>query len=615
MSIKEIYEVKYYYGVEISLVNYGYERSVKVSEIKYVEEKGNRLDVLKLYGNVSVILEADEMIPQAIPNLSELYMSQPGNPYTPTKDVKFRAKDKAINSIRISEEGRTLRIGSSWEKHEQLSNSFVHQCRIELGISPPLFKPECFQLHSFENSRNISAKISDRDFPKLFTIVKRRVWICYSAKLIPVFYRVLNEVIGRVPIKEVAYEDGIIALSSINIRDGKSVRYTEVNYFDVTFNNHLNHEVHFQLMKKEASHSYCKTGSKTFIDMEYKLLGEIAPQYEILKVYRTLINPEGYDLRVGSQAMYSLKSEKSELICRIIEEESHNTELKVKLIEDGVFHSIVSIVDDWKFFEYLSQRTWKCSSDEVTVIRVVNKLKVYLKIHEIETFDGVDIKGIPWRYLGSNYVEITETKFLDQSNRILKFEGTITFAGEDECSNIRKYKNAREFVRKSAEEVVPYYGTPMTVSFGDNVQNRKQIGYNKLIVGGRQNSMNFPVVLEKKLGGREFVAVCHLKSEYPMKIFPTFEIMNSDLKSLEAMNDYRDNSTYSKYFDNELSEVWNCAKETNDDLPFLRVVNRQCMKKHVPNKEAFCGLKKKITLGHGQVELKTYLLMRKDSNC
>ncbi|XP_039282921.1 uncharacterized protein LOC120351047 [Nilaparvata lugens] len=124
----------------------------------------------------------------------------------------------------------------------------------------------------------------------------------------------------------------------------------------------------------------------------------------------------------------------------------------------------------------------------------------------------------------------------------------------------------------------------MTVSFGDNVQNRKQIGYNKLIVGGRQNSMNFPVVLEKKLGGREFVAVCHLKSEYPMKIFPTFEIMNSDLKSLEAMNDYRDNSTYSKYFDNELSEVWNCAKETNDDLPFLRVVNRQCMKKHVPNK-------------------------------
>ncbi|RZF39853.1 hypothetical protein LSTR_LSTR000501 [Laodelphax striatellus] len=372
ISIKEIYEIKYFDGIEIALVNYGYERGVKVTEIKYLQKEGDELILLGL--SDSVKLDEDAKVPPVIPNLLRLHKSEPVNPYVPTKDVRFRTENVAVA---ISNKGKTLRIGASWKKrHNHPEDKTVYEC----------------------------------------------------------------------------------------------------------------------------------------IDQE--------------------------------DTFYS-------------------TEFKIKMIEDGVFHTLKPILNDKNNkFEYLSQKSWKCFDNQSIIIRVVNKLKVYGRVHEVETFDGVEIKEKP-QIDGFKSVVITEKKYVDHLNRALIFEGNIFFKnGKNKCLRIHEANKARLFVSKFEEEIVSYHGTPTKLVFGESVQDWRQ-SENTLIGGRGQNVMNFTIIPQKMIGEGTSVAVCQINSNYPDKIFTIFEILNNKLKSLEAMKGPKDSVTFLKYFQNVVNEVWDCASETN----------------------------------------------------
>ncbi|XP_022188713.2 uncharacterized protein LOC111047297 [Nilaparvata lugens] len=190
ISVRDIFEIKYYPYIEVATVDYlgSNKNSAKIKEIKFMYNDGGRFYNLKFDSKLIDEIVMDQTVhkPQTNPSFNEYAHSiepmRVGSERA-VKDFLFTPNDKPRKLINISPAGMNLRIGSTWHKKfegglARTTNEYI--CRREYGLDfPHIFTPECSVKHKFKNSEeSIYAKVTAEDFPRMFTVANREVWLC-----------------------------------------------------------------------------------------------------------------------------------------------------------------------------------------------------------------------------------------------------------------------------------------------------------------------------------------------------------------------------------------------------------------------------------------------------
>ncbi|XP_039281180.1 uncharacterized protein LOC120350680 isoform X1 [Nilaparvata lugens] len=378
------------------------------------------------------------------------------------KDFLFTPNDKPRKLINISPAGMNLRIGSTWHKKfegglARTTNEYI--CRREYGLDfPHIFTPECSVKHNLTNSdKSIYAKVTAEDFPRMFTVANREVWLCKNNH--DPIYRVVNLVIGRVPIKSIEPEDDIILIHSINITNGVSVIFKEVGFFKFYLLERHDFETPY-ILKEDDTVRESKLGNSLFWDGRYKL-----PR---MGIYKNIINAKGYDLRIGSKTSGPLSTNVNNLKSSC-EERDHShqdflTKLRLKMMVDDVVQSnklIEDIDESQHFFNYKNKRVWKCKekTTEKTFWMIVNVMEVLVAVRVVETFDGVELVQKPASNGTLKLLDIHETKFLDENYNPVIYLGQLEYKNNEGIDEVyQKRQSDGEVLRKSLDEIAHRLG-------------------------------------------------------------------------------------------------------------------------------------------------------------
>ncbi|XP_039294110.1 uncharacterized protein LOC120353629 [Nilaparvata lugens] len=238
ISFKEIRDIKYVSGVEVSLIDYSSdERRVKVVETKFFYRKDHTL-TSNTFAKASAL---NFKLHLKVHDRQRTY-PKPGLAF----EVKYPNEGNSlIHDIESS--GPYLRLGPSATPN---TGDITAQCEPLQGMNPALRRPEVFKVFESSNQKSapnedqsIYARLSDKEFDDLFIITKRKFWKCTpttttsngktSTSEHNSFHRVMHEVVGRKPIKKVISGFGNQEIVSVQMPDqqAKTVLFTIVDNF------------------------------------------------------------------------------------------------------------------------------------------------------------------------------------------------------------------------------------------------------------------------------------------------------------------------------------------------------------------------------------------------
>ncbi|RZF39877.1 hypothetical protein LSTR_LSTR008482 [Laodelphax striatellus] len=574
ISINDIYEIKYYDGVTVSVVNYfGSEKRVKLKEKKCLVEQTLGTETSYTAVRCNSVTAYYSESGKIIPNTHNVILrtkrqSQPSGHYLHRIAEEWRHTDTVLNQGRGQKaEGRSLRIGN--DPLKMINTQIRYKCIPEPGIDPSLFAPECYQktFIDTETATPIYARITQKDFVELFTIVERKVYFCKAERSNdnPV-YSVKQTLIGKGNIKEVEFGQGITELYSIRIENGKSIRYTEVKYFDASTRKPVEYVVLFKDGTEEDESSVSQY-SKNYkrCDIQYQLTPRT--------IYRTLINPEGFNIRVGSRPTEEISFRK-DMRCQKMEFDKRvnefNTEFKFNAVEDNEFHAYVT-EDSLKDIEYKSRNAWECSpegSTDMPIIRVENYFKVLIPVHQIETYDGVEITVSPSTTdrLTKN-LKIFEIKYLKLARggyRPVKIIGNrLKFPDYEDVLTASAVGSSTWAIEKnemfSSVDQVPI--RRHNEKAGDTVKFHKF-----KIMNNGEALIKFTIPSPTTTPDPDLL-ICKNLESHSDAVLPYFEILNARTNAkIEEMHSAKDVTFNSKYFENSVHKIWKCNSANDEGI-------------------------------------------------
>ncbi|XP_039288265.1 uncharacterized protein LOC111058616 isoform X1 [Nilaparvata lugens] len=483
-----------------------------------------------------------------------------------------------IPTAQLTSNGKSLKVGAEWDKNRTTIANYVCEKIHGMHPLPHRFQPEVYQKY---DNQNYYGKISEPYLSKMFTLVRSEVWLCKSINTNPYqFYRVLNEMIGRVEIKEVEYEDSIVALSSINIGSGGgeivTIRFTEIGIFYVHNHNRLREELKYKLIPSNPKTSFIVPEAGPEIkDMTYILNGN--------SVYRTLINHEGYDIRVGSAAVTDIGSSSATSRCRRHSGASEGFNIVFKLIinDEVSFYTRELIRSNYVYYSKKQSTVWLCdiegSQTGEQFYRIVNKLDVLVQVRIIESFDGIDILQTVMDD-GSTMIEITELKYIRKSRKnAVRYEGKISFMDHEVTSNVvDPYA-----VTKSIEETTIRVGLPLPLKHdryfnlhdfdGEMLNNLEEITFDST----KENTIAFAVTTSQ-IGENGDIVDCRLV-DHDSNLYPDFEILNNQNNEIDSMENFGDAEKYSQYMERDSYKIWLC-ENPEKKYKFYRTLSHQRVK-------------------------------------
>nr|WJX09114.1 putative salivary protein [Nilaparvata lugens] len=202
ISFKEIRDIKYVAGVEVSLIDYSSdERRVKVVETKYYYRKDHTV-----HSDVHVKASALNFELQLQVRDRQTTYPRPGFAFEVKSpdvsrrksdvsrrksdvsrresDVSRRESDVSRQSVRSQESSGFLflRLGPSATPNTDIITA---ECEPIQGMNPALRRPEVFKVFNSSKQgsapnedQNIYARLSDKEFDDHFIITKRKFWKC-----------------------------------------------------------------------------------------------------------------------------------------------------------------------------------------------------------------------------------------------------------------------------------------------------------------------------------------------------------------------------------------------------------------------------------------------------
>ncbi|RZF45517.1 hypothetical protein LSTR_LSTR005719 [Laodelphax striatellus] len=631
VSVKEISELRFYDGVEVSVLRYvGYKVNARVMEIKYVSEETARGKAagtaLKIDGCLRII-KGSSFVPYT-PNLNEVVYSRVAevrqlssyDRYSKsvivmydTPEIQFRIP--AAKSLHSSK-GRSLLIGSpATVQYDQSAArlDWIFKCFPYYHTTPysRTFRTDV-QEHVVD--KHVYAIINDDEFSNIFVIAHRKLHVCYYKT--ESFIRVEQDVIGRVPLKQLEYQPStIVQLSSVKVSGGTSVVFKEIKYID----SHGTFLQPFQfrppiIIYSEEHHSL-RIGGK--IDTRYLLRN-------YLHLSRTLISNDGYDLRIEQpiDAYYNcdmLWTRYDDDNCDTTKNKIGNTytfnkmspdeipraswqepSIWIKVVRDGNYQTIEPIMDEGNqlllfnkpILKLLSRDVWSCVLYKEylhTIIRVENRFKVLIPVRELETSDGVEIINTALEH-GGKSVEILEKKYFrfnfdpsqyQRPSQYIQFSCPSFFKKGSESSSYERFRKLA--IKKTADDTVHLIAPESEQGFtvkdvlSNNVEN---VAFKDLKIGKGTSLLSFNVNPLEPRGQPMDIADCKLeeKNKY-QQVRPNFIVLDKNDRTIERN---ADGSKYKEYFETLEKKVWKCLLRSDPGSPLLRVVHEHVLKRDLP---------------------------------
>ncbi|RZF48609.1 hypothetical protein LSTR_LSTR011240 [Laodelphax striatellus] len=598
---KEVLEVKYYDGVEVSAMNYEQDKYyTQVKEIKYILEKQNVWSSIKVEGSMCLLKSTDESF--GIPNfLKRIHKIKAGKNLNAIELKAYSNKNgNSPPLLQISDIGKSFFIGNS-ENLEKNENNAYNYCHLTSDASQflPMFTTTVRQpVHIGPNNEKIFVKISKEEAANYFTLIKREFFLCGPVEISLIsmsrfkderWIVIKNELIGRIPIKDLIIHSGVIDLVSISMPGGDvTVRFQEILFFEsrswqeVVFDGKIYFEEHSVRKRPQNIHP------RATLDMDHSI--DIAYLLSPSTFFRTVIGREGFDLRV--EVIY-MRTVQDHFEC----ESSHDyqykdafkTVVKVKLHDDRFFTS-VAVRDEYSsmFYKTVSTEVLLCKNIQTKVLRILNKVEILVPVREIETHDGVDVVQ---KVLddGSMSVTLYEKKYFDpETYKPVKLGGTIGFKTPDLAVATLE---ARQYaVDKTLYEAVRATGTLPTrlPTYSDYYRrsSSQKLSPVALWFSNGKYTVNFEEFGYESNRDGNLQAMCRKQSESNKKWLPVFDIVNSENGNKEKPSvGPAYNEDYSKYFLSVIYEEWICRLNTlksGNNYEFLRIVNSLQLKTHTP---------------------------------
>ncbi|RZF34564.1 hypothetical protein LSTR_LSTR014015 [Laodelphax striatellus] len=389
--------------------------------------------------------------------------------------------------------------------------------------------------------------------------------------------------IGTERIREVVYEDSVVGLSIINQTDFgeniKSVRFTDIGLFYTHSGERLTKEVNYTLVHRELTKSSVVNGAELGVDaLEFTYA--LTPT----SVYRTLLNPTGYDIRVGSKVSFYIGRPDDKSTCKKQPQNTikFNTVFKIKVEDGGVWHSTEMVKEQTNnyYFKPIKSESWLCEGVGYSFYRVINKIRVIIPVRFIETYDGIQILQKP---IDDDEVEteleITELKYLYSrgAKRAIMYVGRIDF-GENFMEDRKSYKLDIKAVRKSEEETTHWLGVAEDIHFPLKDYQISSGQNQKLKINAGTNRLNFPVT-QDNTGDASDIVECSLVHDRENHFYPGFNVENAAGTELKPGNlaNFENDTTYFSFFKNDFHELWLCECPEKG-YKFYRVLTRQSLK-------------------------------------
>ncbi|XP_039296616.1 uncharacterized protein LOC111060702 isoform X2 [Nilaparvata lugens] len=440
----------------------------------------------------------------------------------------------------------------------------------------PIFNTHLYELVTIEGVPPIEAEIPDKEFSKYFTIIKREVFFCHKSKQnlavvgdSDIYFRVENEAIGRVAVRQLIHDsDDVTIVMHLSIPDGVTVRYKEIKFFGT-------------------------------LSWQPVWIGrDIAFSLSPTTFYRTLIGPEGYDLRVGEGNSTNVM-EGDSFKCQKTEEykdkiDAFKTVVKLKLNSNSVF-SLATVLEESEpsFYKTVNTEILICSDDDKKsgFVRVLNTMELLVPVREIESYDGIYIVPKTLSDGHSLSATIIELKYLHlETMEPVIFGGTLIF---ETPGLIEPTLDARRHALPvCVDEAVRWTGHGLPADPGlfrdyyrhqpyEPIMKTLQISNSQPLYSLALNFKIYDYMLHSV-----DVTKCELSSENGRRLLPPCSIKNLGLSTAEQESTKKQldvNSNYSQYLSVMANEVWKCEGKTVIDAHqknrrsflkrYVRVVN------------------------------------------
>ncbi|XP_039291559.1 uncharacterized protein LOC111052006 isoform X2 [Nilaparvata lugens] len=573
ISTSNVSEVKYYDGVLVERVNYESidKYSAKVKDVKYITNNGKKW---RFEGSLCLV-EDENSATFGIPNFQA--------------NIRDERKGKPIdNSIELSKSGETLKIGYSMDNYDEFFIKIRCTLTSEGSQYSPLFTTNLYYVEESNRETPIKTRISDKEFSKFFTIIKREVYSCttqdiYSGIMVRNYLRIVNEGIGMVPIKKLYYKKLNLDMKYIKVPGGISVRFKDVMYFDYNWKQGFFTSENVLMVE---GHTASRRNSDNSIDIAYSLTPTT--------YYRSLIGSQGIDLRVGqfvsepalgdSQSQTVTCSKASMLYQNKID--SFRTIVKAKINDNGVISSmIVREQGGSNIYRSMGTEVLLCknSRQDLKFLRIVNRVEVMVAVRDIETCDGIYIVPKVLNDGQSMSVSITELKYLNETTfKPIKYGGTLQFEKPDLIQTTVDAR--RKALILSVEEAVRWNGQgvaldpyemfrayPSESERPNSLLPRSAGGYNDIVFNNLKStdlsSLTIATCSSITVPGTdEFLTPFHVLTED----------YNIDPRVIPV-----DKTRFPLYFTLLLHEEWLCLGK-NSPEKFMRIVNKYEMKPNTP---------------------------------
>ncbi|XP_039275840.1 uncharacterized protein LOC111054806 isoform X2 [Nilaparvata lugens] len=570
-GVKEIQDVKYHDAIEVTTKHYlGIQKTAEIMEVKYIftnethsfpvrylgelqEEIGNSNTgerVVDTVGSTSLI-EDNQAVPGEAESKRELHTEHSGNKWISNDGISLIVRYNYPNSSNLGDESSTAK------------------CVEEQGIHPfPDQYALSFALRVQKHGKTFNAEILKEERHEYFIPINQEIWMCrIDEEQGEIFFRVVNEVLGRKAVKNVTYHQGVNSLYKIQLGEKVTIRLKEIRYFDgLTFVDR-NYLGKVRLDKKQPLQRIYngKDGEVPFLLNDNRL-------------FRLLIGSEGYDIRVGQRWEFQYDKSLQKVKCSVDSGvdylEVYRPKFRLKAKTENKISKTYSLetpdmYTKQQFVHYLKGEISMCHDNQNKKVfyRVYNEMSVLVPVHAIEFYDGVFVFPELINGMKSKTVRVIEIKYLSLRNmRVVKYEGKVDSRDSKPITMLK----VSQVMRVTAEDVVWSVGHFPDINM-DIVDEKSFIRQNSIPYddqGRMQYNDNgeFGLVFGEKtenmekIGNLNGLAECTLLGEKQgVRTVPTFLEVSRPTKKMVCILEALKLDFFKKI---NIDELWDC-KDTS----------------------------------------------------